>query len=164
MLLLAVRTTHQRSDVLSVASAPGAERAAEFNSGEVLTGPAVTVPVGYRPPTNRVPSTGAFLPSNGKPTLAFVDAIWCFFCALARDAVHDLRVPYQDRINFVILDYDRTDDLALARRLGIAQHPAYAVIAAGNVPSEPAQRLFGPLAAPNLRALLDGLVAQTVAH
>ena len=31
---------------------------------------------GYRAPVDYVPSTGAFLPANGKPTLVFVDAIW----------------------------------------------------------------------------------------
>ena len=30
----------------------------------------------YQPPEDRVASTGAYLPSNGKPTLVFVDAIW----------------------------------------------------------------------------------------
>jgi len=35
----------------------------------------VTVPDGYRPPTDRVASAGAYLPMNGKPTLVFVDAI-----------------------------------------------------------------------------------------
>lgn len=40
------------------------------------TGPASVVPAGYRAPTDHVPSTGAFLPANGKPTLVFVDAIW----------------------------------------------------------------------------------------
>jgi len=40
------------------------------------TGPAVVVEAGYAPPEDRVPSTGAFLPANGKPTLVYVDAIW----------------------------------------------------------------------------------------
>lgn len=40
------------------------------------TGPAVSVAADYRPPGDRVPSTGAYLPANGKPTLVFVDAIW----------------------------------------------------------------------------------------
>jgi hypothetical protein len=43
---------------------------------EFPTGPAVTVPVGYEPPSDRVDSTGAHLPANGKPTLVWVDAIW----------------------------------------------------------------------------------------
>ncbi len=40
------------------------------------TGPAVTVPMSYEPPEDRVASTGAYLPANGKPTLVYVDAIW----------------------------------------------------------------------------------------
>lgn len=40
------------------------------------TGDAVVVPPGYEAPRDRVDSTGAFLPVNGKPTLVFVDAIW----------------------------------------------------------------------------------------
>ncbi len=40
------------------------------------TGPAVLVAADYQPPEDRVASTGAYLPSNGKPTLVFVDAIW----------------------------------------------------------------------------------------
>lgn len=40
------------------------------------TGPAVTVPEGYVHPTDAVANTGAYLPTNGKPTLVFVDAIW----------------------------------------------------------------------------------------
>lgn len=37
---------------------------------------AVRVPQGYEPPKDRVASTGATVPVNGKPTLVFVDAIW----------------------------------------------------------------------------------------
>ena len=40
------------------------------------TGPVVLVAADYQPPEDRVASTGAYLPSNGKPTLVFVDAIW----------------------------------------------------------------------------------------
>ena len=40
------------------------------------SGPAVLVSAGYEPPTDRVDSTGAYLPANGKPTFVFVDAIW----------------------------------------------------------------------------------------
>ena len=39
-------------------------------------GPAVTVAAGYTSPEDHVPSTGAWLPDNGQPTLVFVDAIW----------------------------------------------------------------------------------------
>ena len=40
------------------------------------TGPVVLVAADYQAPEDRVASTGAYLPSNGKPTLVFVDAIW----------------------------------------------------------------------------------------
>ncbi len=40
------------------------------------TGPAVLVAADYQYPGDRVDSTGAYLPANGKPTLVFVDAIW----------------------------------------------------------------------------------------
>ncbi|MYE47579.1 MAG: hypothetical protein F4X25_12720 [Chloroflexi bacterium] len=40
------------------------------------TGPAVLVAADYVAPEDRVASTGAYIPSNGKPTLVFVDAIW----------------------------------------------------------------------------------------
>ena len=40
------------------------------------TGPAVLVATGYQAPKNKVDSTGAFLPTNGKPTVVWTDAIW----------------------------------------------------------------------------------------
>jgi hypothetical protein len=39
-------------------------------------GPAVLVPPGYQPPTDRVDSTGAYLPVNDRPTLVYLEAIW----------------------------------------------------------------------------------------
>jgi len=117
--------------------------------------PAVLVPVDYRPPAGRVPSTGAYLPENGKPTLIFVDAIWCPFCALARPVVHSLRPEYQERVNFVILDYDLKDDRELAAALGISGHPTFAVVPPGGQPSAAFERRFGPQLPDVLRALLD---------
>lgn len=43
---------------------------------EFPTGPAVAVAAGYAHPEDHVPSTGAYLPVNGQPTVVFVDAIW----------------------------------------------------------------------------------------
>ena len=40
------------------------------------TGPAVTVPADYVPPTTRIDSTGAWLPVNGQPTFVVVGAQW----------------------------------------------------------------------------------------
>ena len=54
--------------------APRAERVASTQG--IPTGPAVTVPADYEAPGGRVPSTGAWLPANGQPSLVFVDAIW----------------------------------------------------------------------------------------
>ena len=56
-------------------SAPATPTASDAASS-FPTGPAVVVEAGYAPPEDRVPSTGAFLPANGKPTLVYVDAIW----------------------------------------------------------------------------------------
>ena len=53
---------------------PRAERVASTQG--IPTGPAVTVPADYEAPRGRVPSTGAWLPANGQPSLVFVDAIW----------------------------------------------------------------------------------------
>jgi hypothetical protein len=49
---------------------------ASSSAAALPTGPAVLLPAGYEPPADRVISTGAFIPSNGKPTLVFVDAVW----------------------------------------------------------------------------------------
>ena len=50
--------------------------ASEAVTYDFPTGEAVLVPVGYEHPGDHVDNTGAFLPTNGKPTLVFVDAIW----------------------------------------------------------------------------------------
>ncbi|MBM4410104.1 MAG: hypothetical protein FJ037_02030 [Chloroflexi bacterium] len=50
--------------------------APEVATTETSTGGSVRVPKGYQPPNDRVPSTGATIPVNGKPTLVYVDAIW----------------------------------------------------------------------------------------
>ena len=59
------------------APATAALPAAPVDSGSGFpTGPAVLVAADYQYPGDRVDSTGAYLPSNGKPTIVFVDAIW----------------------------------------------------------------------------------------
>jgi thioredoxin-like negative regulator of GroEL len=70
--------------------------------------------------------------------------------------VHGLRHEYQDRINFVVLDFDRADDLALAKRLGVGDHPAFAVVTPGG---RVTARRFGPQPADALRAWLDAIAA-----
>lgn len=73
--------------------------------------------------------------------------------------MHGLRPEYQERVNFVILDYDRDEDLALARRLGVAFHPAYALVAPG-ADGQVTERLVGPQQEPRLRRLLDEAAAR----
>ena len=120
------------------------------------TGPAVLVEANYEPPEDHVPSTGAYLPTNGKPTLVFVDAIWCPTCALTRPIFHDLRHEYQDQVNLVVLDYDLDADAELANSLGVHAHPAWAVIAPNS--DEVVERRFGPLNEEHLRELLASIV------
>lgn len=66
-----------------------------------------------------------------------------------------LRPEYQDRINFVILDFDDDDDHALATEMGIALHPAYGVIPPDSGPGEIGERFFGPRNNKGLRTILD---------
>jgi hypothetical protein len=70
--------------------------------------------------------------------------------------VNGLRHEYQDRINFVVLDYDRRDDRALARRLGIDDHPAYAVIDRNG--GEVRERRYGRMPDVIMRAWMRTLV------
>jgi hypothetical protein len=54
---------------------PAAGEADSTGAFAFPTGRAVTVPAGYEPPTDRVDSTGGYLPVNGKPTLVFAESI-----------------------------------------------------------------------------------------
>ena len=60
----------------SAAAAAATPTATAAPSDDFPTGPAVLVAADYQPPGNRVDSTGAYLPANGKPTFVFFDAIW----------------------------------------------------------------------------------------
>lgn len=71
--------------------------------------------------------------------------------------MHGLRYEYQDRINFVIWDYDNTDEHAFADDLGIARHPAYGFIEPDS--DTVIERQFGPLNEETLRQKLDAVIA-----
>ena len=71
--------------------------------------------------------------------------------------MHGLRFEYQGRVNFVILDYDDPEDLALAKDLGVARHPAYGLIAPDS--DKVVGRIFGPQPNDSLRNILDDLIA-----
>lgn len=69
--------------------------------------------------------------------------------------MHGLRNEYQDRVNFVILDFALEDELELAKWLGVGRHPAYAVVPPDSPPDDADLRQFGPLTERQLRSLLD---------
>ena len=71
-----------------------------------------------------------------------------------------LQTEYSGRVNFVRLDYDKADDVALAQRLGVRSHPAFAFMGAGEA-TNVQKRAFGPLAEKELRAQLEALIAST---
>lgn len=148
------------TEAMSAATGAGMTPSAEAMQYDFPTGPAVLVANSYEPPEDHVPSTGAYLPVNGKPTLVFVDAIWCPSCALTRPIFHKLREDYQDQVNLVILDYDLDADGALADQLGVRAHPAWAVIAPDS--DEVLERRFGPLPEAPLRQWLAEIIAGTV--
>lgn len=122
------------------------------------TGDPILIYEGYPHPTDRVDRTGAYLPVNDMPTFVIVEAIWCPLCGLVRPVLQELRPEYQDRVNFVILDYDTSQDASLARDLGVWAHPGFGTIAPDS--NEVINRYFGPLTEERLREILDGLAAQ----
>ena len=73
--------------------------------------------------------------------------------------MHGLRPEYQQRINFVILDYDIEEERQFAREMGIARHPAYGLVPPDGAPADIAERYFGPKNERSLRELLDGAIA-----
>ncbi len=77
---------------------------------------------------------------------------------MTRPVVSGLRPQYQDRINFVVLDYDLPSDTALAKRLGVHAHPAFALVQPDS--DKVIDRFFGPQDEKQLRARLDGLLAR----
>lgn len=72
--------------------------------------------------------------------------------------MHGLRSEYQNRVNFVILDFDQDDELSLARSMKVGRHPAYAVVPPNSPPGDAAQQIFGPQPEEQLRALLTDMV------
>ena len=58
------------------AGSSGASPAPTEVAFDFATGPVVLISEGYEPPTDRVDSTGAYLPVNDQPTLVFLEAIW----------------------------------------------------------------------------------------
>ncbi len=74
--------------------------------------------------------------------------------------MHGLRSEYQDRVNFVILDFDERDERDLAGEMKVARHPAYAVVPPNSPPGEAVLQRFGPQPEEELRALLEEVVVR----
>ena len=72
--------------------------------------------------------------------------------------MHGLRNEYQDRVNFVILDFALEDELDLAKWMGVGRHPSYAVVPPDSPPDDADLRQFGPLTERQLRSLLDEVI------
>jgi hypothetical protein len=75
--------------------------------------------------------------------------------------VHGFRQEYQDRLNFVILDYDLDDDISLAREMGVAEHPAYAILDPNGGPDAVVRRIFGPQTIDGLRSVIEEAIASS---
>lgn len=72
--------------------------------------------------------------------------------------MHGLRSEYQDRVNFVILDYDEREERDLAGDMKVARHPAYAVVPPSSSPGDAVLQRFGPQQGEQLRELLEEVV------
>ena len=72
--------------------------------------------------------------------------------------MYGLREQYQDRINFVILDWDINDQNDLAEDLGVRRHPAFGLVSPDG---EVVRRLFGPQQEAVLIEAIDEVVAST---
>ena len=71
--------------------------------------------------------------------------------------MNGLRLEYQDRVNFVILDWDIPADHALGMSLGFRYHPNFATIEANS--NEVTRRLFAAPRDGELRAMIEALLA-----
>lgn len=73
--------------------------------------------------------------------------------------MHGLRPEYQDEVNFVILDYDISEQREFAAEMAAARHPAFVVIPPNGAPGDATERRFGPFNGEGFRDYLDAAVA-----
>ncbi|MBA01403.1 MAG: hypothetical protein CL752_03205 [Chloroflexi bacterium] len=67
-------------------------------------------------------------------------------------------MEYQDRINFVILDYLITEQREFASVMSVAGHPAFAVIDVNQDPKDARDQTFGFQSESRLRSILEELI------
>ena len=72
--------------------------------------------------------------------------------------MNGLRLEFQDRVNFVVLDLDDRDDIALARSLGLAGHPNFGTLKPNS--DEVVQGLYTAPRSGELRAMIEALLEE----
>ena len=71
--------------------------------------------------------------------------------------MNGLRLEFQDRVNFVILDWSLRADRTFARSLNLTYHPNYASIAPNS--DEVVQGLYSEARSGELREMIEELLA-----
>ena len=69
-----------------------------------------------------------------------------------------LRLEFQDRVNFVILDWDISAQKDLGIDLGFDYHPNFATLEPNS--DEPVERLFAAPRGDELRTMIEELLAE----
>ena len=72
--------------------------------------------------------------------------------------MNGLRLEFQDRVNFVILDLDLGADRVLARSIGLAGHPNFGALAPNS--NEVVQGLYSAPRSGELRAMIEALLEE----
>ena len=72
--------------------------------------------------------------------------------------MNGLRLEFQDRVNFVMLDWDIPEDKALGRRLGLTYHPNFAAVAPNS--DEVVDGIYLAPRGNQLRVLIENLLAE----
>ena len=63
---------------------------------------------------------------SGKPTLVEFSATWCTICMRMQPVVERMEAKYGNRVNFVILNFDR--EKALVEKFGIRGTPTFILL------------------------------------
>ncbi len=64
--------------------------------------------------------------ASGKPTIVEFSATWCTICVRMAPVVEKMEAKYGDRVNFVILNFDK--EKALVNKYGIRGTPTFVLL------------------------------------
>lgn len=70
-----------------------------------------------------------------------------------------LRLEFQDRVNFVLLDVQKDDDADLARRLRLLGHPRFGTVRPNS--DDVVERLLGAPRSGELRAMIENILDES---